>query len=149
MARERDPDLWQAWRNRLRRCQGSLETVADFCRRERVSVAAFYQWKRKLSLDGDQRKMNGDDDRVLTTAARVTRSRRSQPQFIELVVPAQPATMAATISNGMPLSAGCVEIRLPNGVCARLASADHQAVRGAILAAAQIGGDGDEGDASC
>lgn len=49
MARARDPGLWQAWRERLRRFRGSSETVVDVCRRKRVSVAAFYEllyWDR-------------------------------------------------------------------------------------------------------
>jgi len=61
MARARDPDLWQAWRERLRRFRGTMETVAEFCRRERVSMAAFYQWRRKLSPGGGVRRSKDAD----------------------------------------------------------------------------------------
>jgi len=37
-----------AWRDRLRRFRASGMTVARFCELERVSLASFYQWRRKL-----------------------------------------------------------------------------------------------------
>lgn len=37
------------WRARLQRFAGCQLSVAEFCRRERVSVPSFYQWQRKLS----------------------------------------------------------------------------------------------------
>ena len=149
MARVRDPDLWQAWRERLRRFRGSLETVAEFCRRERVSVAAFYQWKRKLSPNGDQPSTRRENDFGAPAARRTSPSRRSAPQFIELVVPARPATSGAHSERDSAVAAGYVEIRLPNGTCVRLASGDLAALRTAILAAAEIGDGVGEGGVAC
>ena len=149
MARVRDPDLWQAWRERLRRFRGSLETVAEFCRRERVSVAAFYQWKRKLGRGGDPQLRSGESDLRSPAARRASSSRRSQPQFIELVVPARPAAIAAKSDRESAVSAGCVEVLLPNGTCVRLASGDLAGLRTAILAAAEIGDVAGEGCVSC
>lgn len=37
------------WQKRLGRFTRSQMTVAEFCRREEVSVASFYQWRRKLA----------------------------------------------------------------------------------------------------
>ena len=37
------------WRERLTRFDRSEETVGEFCSVERVSVATFYYWKKKLS----------------------------------------------------------------------------------------------------
>jgi len=37
------------WQQRLQRFTRSQMTVAEFCRREEVSVASFYQWRRKLA----------------------------------------------------------------------------------------------------
>ena len=37
-----------AWERRLRRFDPSQMTVADFCRREEVSVASYYYWKRQI-----------------------------------------------------------------------------------------------------
>lgn len=145
MARVRDPDLWQAWRERLKRFRGSLETVADFCRRERVSVAAYYQWKRKLSSTVDEPSKTGERKYRSLAARRDSSTRRAQPQFIELVVPASPAAMAAHSDRESAVSAGCVEVQLPNGTCVRLASGDLAALRTAILAAGQIGDVAGEG----
>jgi len=37
------------WLDRLRRFTRSKLSVSEFCRREHVSVASFYQWRRKLN----------------------------------------------------------------------------------------------------
>ena len=37
------------WRKRFQRFGRSKLTVTEFCRRERVSVPSFYEWRRKLS----------------------------------------------------------------------------------------------------
>jgi len=46
----RSPNLRKRsqWLDRLRRFARSKLSVADFCQREQVSVASFYQWRRKL-----------------------------------------------------------------------------------------------------
>ena len=36
------------WRKRLGRYRGSGLTVAGFCRRERISTASFYAWRKRL-----------------------------------------------------------------------------------------------------
>lgn len=38
----------QQWTKRLNRFEESQQTIADFCRTEGVSEAAFYQWRRRL-----------------------------------------------------------------------------------------------------
>lgn len=38
-----------AWLQRLARYRASSLTVKEFCRRERVSVPCFYQWKKRLA----------------------------------------------------------------------------------------------------
>ena len=38
----------QEWTERLERFAKSRQTVAEFCRDERVSAPSFYQWKQKL-----------------------------------------------------------------------------------------------------
>lgn len=48
MPRLRDPELVAAWRARLARFEHSQLTVAEFCEVENISVASFYQWRRKL-----------------------------------------------------------------------------------------------------
>src|SRR5829696_7105996 len=44
-----------SWRERMRRYASSSVTVAEFCRREGVSVANFYYWRRRLA-DAPQAK---------------------------------------------------------------------------------------------
>ena len=46
----RSPNLRKRshWLDRLRRFARSKCSVADFCQREQVSVASYYQWRRKL-----------------------------------------------------------------------------------------------------
>ena len=48
MARLSDPQLALQWQERLQRFERSELTVAQFCQLEGYSVAAFYQWRRRL-----------------------------------------------------------------------------------------------------
>jgi len=48
MARPKDLGLEHTWRLRLRRQATSGLSIADFCRREGVSTASFYAWRRRL-----------------------------------------------------------------------------------------------------
>jgi hypothetical protein len=49
MPRSADPARRELWLARLQRYSQCDLTVAQFCRRERVSVPSFYHWKKKLS----------------------------------------------------------------------------------------------------
>jgi hypothetical protein len=46
--RRPDPVLHQLWHQRLQRFRHSGLRVAEFCDRERISVASFYAWRRRL-----------------------------------------------------------------------------------------------------
>jgi hypothetical protein len=48
MARRVDRAKFEDWRRRLARFRSSELTVADFCRREEVSLASYYYWSRRL-----------------------------------------------------------------------------------------------------
>lgn len=52
MARSPDPTKVAAWRRRLQRFARSGLAVARFCAKERVSVASFYYWRKKLGPQG-------------------------------------------------------------------------------------------------
>ena len=41
------------WRDRLRRCEASELTVAEFCAREGVGASTHYYWKRKFEESGE------------------------------------------------------------------------------------------------
>ena len=48
MARPKDLGLEHTWRLRLRRQATGGLSILDFCRREGVSTASFYAWRRRL-----------------------------------------------------------------------------------------------------
>ena len=48
MSRWSDPRKLAMWRKRFQRFSSSRLAVAPFCARERVSVASFYHWRKKL-----------------------------------------------------------------------------------------------------
>ena len=52
MARSSDPTKVAAWRRRLQRFARSGLAVARFCVKERVSIASFYYWRKKLGPRG-------------------------------------------------------------------------------------------------
>ena len=56
MARTIDRGLWEQWRARLLRFESWDGTVGEFCRREDVSQALFYQWWKKLRSGTDSRR---------------------------------------------------------------------------------------------
>jgi transposase-like protein len=49
MSRSANPGKRSQWFDRLQRFTRSKVSVAEFCRSEQVSVASFYQWRRKLT----------------------------------------------------------------------------------------------------
>ena len=53
MGRTVNSDLWAAWRARIARQASSGCTVAEYCRREGISQATYYQWKRRLQTNAD------------------------------------------------------------------------------------------------
>ena len=48
MNRECFPGLRESWRRRLVRFDRCELTVAEFCRREAITVGSFYAWRRKI-----------------------------------------------------------------------------------------------------
>ena len=49
MARPKDLGLEHTWRLRLRRQATGGLSIGEFCRREEVSTASFYAWRRRLA----------------------------------------------------------------------------------------------------
>jgi hypothetical protein len=50
MARGLDSRKVREWQRRLGRFQEARQSVAEFCRKEGVSVPSFYQWRKRLAL---------------------------------------------------------------------------------------------------
>lgn len=57
MSRPSDPKKLAVWRERLERFSCSGLTVARFCGGERVSIASFYLWRKKLGHKGRRRRV--------------------------------------------------------------------------------------------
>lgn len=110
----RGPDLArrELWRRRLREFGRGTATVAEFCRREGVSDAAFYQWRRKLA------------------------STSSEPNTVRAVeqVPAL-SFLPVEITGG---ARNVIEVLLPNGARVLIPGGEHEALRIAIGIAAGI-----------
>ncbi len=56
MSRSFDPQKLAMWQGRLRRFSDSGLAVARFCARERVSVASFYHWRKRLGQQAPTRR---------------------------------------------------------------------------------------------
>lgn len=96
------------WQKRLGRFTRSKMTVAKFCRREDVSVASFYQWRRRLA--------------ETETAEQATGKQSAQPTFIPVQV-----TAGANLL-----------VVFPNGTRLTLPAHDHELVTLSIAAIAVV-----------
>ena len=57
MSRGSNPTKVQQWSDRLSRFEESGQSVTQFCLAECVSQPSFYQWRRKLGVDGLVRRV--------------------------------------------------------------------------------------------
>ena len=109
MSRGLDLARRELWRRRLREFERGTVTVAEFCRREGVSQAAFYQWRRKLAA----------------TAAELNAVRAGEPVSALSFLPVE-------ITGG---ARSVIEVLLPNGARVLVPGGEHEALRIAIAAA--------------
>jgi hypothetical protein len=72
MARSANPQKRAQWRQRLGRFARSELTVAEFCRREGVSVPAFYQWRRRLAESSSDNGKGGRPARASFLPVQIT-----------------------------------------------------------------------------
>jgi len=70
MGRKVNSDLWAAWRARMSQQASSGWTVAEYCRREGISQASYYQWKRRLQTNADRSESPTVARRVAAPGAR-------------------------------------------------------------------------------
>ena len=91
-----------AWANRLGRFKQADQTVAQFCADEGVSVASFYQWRRKL-------KANSQNSQT---------PRRTTAKFLPIQLPASPPASEPETVISFELPGGVrvkVEVRTAGG----------------------------------
>lgn len=123
MARMTDPAKRDTWRRRLTAFDRGDSSVAEFCRRAGVSVASFYQWRRRLRLSAAApcvpkrgRGLAGGQD------VRSAFPRRTAPavSFVPVEITGR--------SN--------IEVHLPNGARVIVPCHDRKAIRTVIAAVA-------------
>ena len=107
MGRKQNEATTVVWRDRLSRFDGSGTTVKQFCQKEGVSEAAFYQWRKRLKGDRRRRKAMGEPSRP--------RVNSTEP-FVPVTVPTTPFA----------------EVEFPNGVRVRVPATHADALRVAI-----------------
>lgn len=122
MARASDPAKAAQWRGRLKRFGSANVSVARFCRREGVSVASFYHWRRKLAVEAD-----------LQPPARRTAPTACAFQPVTVVVPISPA----------------IAVHLPGGTRLEVPSSDLKVLRVVVRELVRSGAAIGEGGASC
>ena len=125
MGRRIDAGRHVAWRQRLERFGGWPGTVAEFCRREGVTPATFYQWRKRLTSVRTLVKQDGAKD-CPGAGQRAVEGNQGHAPFVEL-------SWAA---------AAAVEIELPSGAIVRIPADREAAIRVAICAAGQWGSGG-------
>ncbi len=75
------------WTERLDRFQSADLTVAEFCRRELVSVPSFYNWKKRLGQSS-------------TSKRPVKRTSQADPKFTPLVLNTDTAIRKLNLPGG-------------------------------------------------
>ncbi len=124
MSRPSDPKKLAVWRERFERFSRSGLTVARFCGGERVSMASFYLWRKKLGHKGRGRRVT---------------NRRGAFQPVA-VVPA-----AFGVVPGPP----AICIQLPCGTRIEVGAEDLDAVRAVVAEVARAGRGREGGGGSC
>lgn len=107
------------WSERLQRFGHSELTISAFCEREGVSLASFYQWRRRLRA----RSRGGAGVVTKGSAAPAAQA----PSFVPLRITASGMTEQA------------IRLRLPNGTQLWLPAGDASLLAAAIAAAGGLG----------
>ena len=107
MAREVNQSLREEWRKRIAGQQQSGLTVAKFCRRESVSQATFYSWRRKLQSPRAKKTSGHQKEVARTNREGQSPATRSSLPFVQLPLSA-------------PSSCPWIEVVLAEGTVIRL-----------------------------
>lgn len=95
-------ELWMRRMQRFARCR---LTVAAFCEQEQVSIAAFYQWRRKLTNDVSDAGTSAMAERLVTRPTPIVKG------FVPVKL-LQPTVIEVRLANGVMLTlpAGDLEV---------------------------------------
>jgi len=115
MSRSSDSTKPAEWRARFERFSQAGLAVAPFCGREGVSTASFYNWRKKLRLNGRSRSATQRHAGLRTDPA----EERGRFQQVAVVPTA----------SGMTSTARAVSIQLPCGTHIEVAAEDLDALR--------------------
>lgn len=96
MPRAPDPQVRLRWRQLIDAFDPRRFTVAEFCRKHRISQASFYQWRRRLATN--------------TTPGHDQRREAKPLQRRAAFVPVQ------LVDDSQDSTAQTVQVHLPNGV---------------------------------
>jgi hypothetical protein len=122
------PAKQREWSERLERFGRSDLTVPAFCQQERISVASFYQWRRRIRAQSEE----GAGVVTKDGSARATQA----PTFVPLQIASRGAQQHA------------IRLRLPNGAQLWLPAGDASLLAAAIAAAGRLGSSS-RGDEAC
>lgn len=70
------------WREKVERQKGSGLSVAAYCRRERISEASYYYWKRRLAESKDKPKTESHEGNGRFVAIDLPQSARDQLEVV-------------------------------------------------------------------
>lgn len=100
MARGKNEELWDRWRERLRRFDSGNLTVAAFCEQDEVSQAAFYAWRKKLPAETRQPTVDRSHGNIASATTRAPRHPEAS-SFIPVVSLNSQSRVVLTLTNGV------------------------------------------------
>lgn len=117
MSREPDLAKRKEWQRRLQAFDKGQATVAEFCGREGVSVATFYQWRRKLG------QARAEDSRSAPHRREPARPEKvAGMNFLPVEIVGQPS-LEVLLPSGAKVLVPCHEREAIHAVMAALLSA--------------------------
>lgn len=122
------------WRERLRRFERAGLTVAEFCRREAVSVPSFYQWRRRLAgmpVLADPSSQRPRGSRALARSNAPPSRRRGEPAFQRVMLSAG-GVVAVALPSGVRIELPAEQTPLVRAVLADLLLADSGRIAGGV-----------------
>jgi len=101
------------WTRRLREFERGDEPVAEFCRREGVSVTSFYRWRQALASPAPQ---SGTSSRGTSGEPGLQKNPVGGSRFLPVeIVPSVLPPAAPKPERQTSTSSPCVEVLLPGG----------------------------------